>query len=124
MDLLSRVIGHITDIVHRRGGTLLEFIGETTVVQKGKQKNQFYYVAACDGSTIEDMPFAIIGTHYHWRTYPVSGIDYFTIELYDNNSKEDVYFVYLSYLLHFYAKKSSLSSPDFDATKKNHDADP
>lgn len=79
----------------------------------GELQNQFYYVAACDGSDSEDLPYHILGTHYYWGTRDVSGIDYLTIELF---GPSNTFFVYFSSAIAAYARQSDSTYADYDAT--------
>eukprot|EP01083_Nonionella_stella_P282652 961806_1 len=62
--------------------------------QPATGKSQFYYVARCNGATVDDMPFTIIGKHKQWSGSGVTGLQYVTMELYDDDGSE--YIVFLS----------------------------
>eukprot|EP01083_Nonionella_stella_P263575 895219_1 len=79
-------------------GNKHDFQGQPTVNFSGVFKEQYYYMYPCAGSSFTDMPFAISGRHYHWNGLPVTGLDYITIELYDDNG--DVHFLWFSSSLH------------------------
>jgi len=61
------------------------------------------------------MPYSIIATHFPFRGKSVAtGIDYITIELFDENDKK--YYVYLSSSIHAFAKDSIGVSSNYDHT--------
>eukprot|EP01083_Nonionella_stella_P099912 281190_1 len=62
--------------------------------QPNTGKDQFYYVHRCQGTQIWNLPFNILGRHYRWSASSVSGLDYITIELFDDTG--DVYYLWLS----------------------------
>eukprot|EP01083_Nonionella_stella_P087953 244886_1 len=66
-----------------------DFMGQPATGQ-----SQYYYVARCNGATVDDMPFTIIGKHKQWSGSGVTGLQYVTMELYDDDGSE--YIVFLS----------------------------
>ena len=65
-----------------------------------------------------DLPFTVLGTHYHFGDRIVSGLDYLTLELYDSRrSSTPDYYLYLSSSITAYADADADDvSTDYDDT--------
>eukprot|EP01084_Bolivina_argentea_P139534 245457_1 len=50
-------------------------------------QSQYYYVARCNGESVDDMPFTIIGQHTQLNS-AVTGLEYVTLQLYDSDGTE------------------------------------
>eukprot|EP01083_Nonionella_stella_P151549 484387_1 len=81
-------------------------------------KEQFYYIHTCSGADETQMPFNLLGRHFKWRDHAMSGLDYFTIELFDHDGDE--YFVFLSSAIHSYALNAPGISTLFDNNNPSH----
>eukprot|EP01083_Nonionella_stella_P256887 879898_1 len=65
-----------------------DFMGQPT-----KGNSQVYYVARCNGVSVDAMPFTIIGHHtYIGLSDIMTGLDYLTFELYDDDGTEYLLF--------------------------------
>eukprot|EP01084_Bolivina_argentea_P055962 102480_1 len=65
----------------------------------GFNATQYYYIHPCRTITgihitRDEMPFSMLGYHYQMRETSVTGLDYITLELYDNTG--ELYYVWLS----------------------------
>ena len=59
-------------------GNKHDFQGTPTVpsgAQNGETRNSFFYIHPCNGTNDADMPIKVLGTHYHWGTRSVSGLN-------------------------------------------------
>ena len=93
-------------------GDIHDYQGQPDLYVDGVLKNQYYYLAPCHDSSTDDMPFAILGTHYKVGTSSVSGLEYIVIELYDSDGTE--YLVFLSADLHSYIATTDAISTLYD----------
>eukprot|EP01083_Nonionella_stella_P098473 276947_1 len=53
--------------------------------QPANGKYQFYYIYPCAQRSTNELPFTVLGKHYQWGSKSVSGLDYITMQLYDDN---------------------------------------
>eukprot|EP01083_Nonionella_stella_P048819 130317_1 len=80
-------------------GNRHDFQGQPARNFSGTFKEQYYYLHPCAGSSLtDDMPITIMGRHYHWGDRSVTGLDYITLELYDDNG--DQYLAWFSSSIH------------------------
>ena len=93
-------------------GDTHDYQGQPDLYVDGVLKNQYYYLAPCYDSSTDDMPFAILGTHYKVGTSSVSGLEYIVIELYDSDGTE--YLVFFSADLHSYIATTDAISTLYD----------
>eukprot|EP00486_Rosalina_sp_Unknown_P008394 CAMPEP_0201577644 /NCGR_PEP_ID=MMETSP0190_2-20130828/24129_1 /ASSEMBLY_ACC=CAM_ASM_000263 /TAXON_ID=37353 /ORGANISM="Rosalina sp." /LENGTH=698 /DNA_ID=CAMNT_0048009901 /DNA_START=144 /DNA_END=2236 /DNA_ORIENTATION=+ len=82
----------------------------------GPLRNQFYYIHPCFGESDAAMPLKVAGTHYHWGTRSVSGIDHLSVTLTESSTEK--YYVYLSSSVAAYADASNTPS-DYDIALQN-----
>eukprot|EP01083_Nonionella_stella_P107624 311920_1 len=75
-------------------------------------KNQFYYIYPCAHSSVNHLPFTVLGKHYQWGSKSVSGLDYITMQLYDDNG--DIYYLWLSSSIHSYLNATAAVNTLYD----------
>ena len=79
-------------------------------------KELFYYMYPCWGYDQIDMPIYMLGRHVKYGSQHVSGLDYLTLRLFDN----DEYLLYLAPTIYEYVLKTSAQqSVLYDTTKSN-----
>ena len=93
-------------------GNTHDFMGQPIADFEGVTKSQYYYIHACAGSDTEELPFAMLGTHSGHPSTSVTGFDYMTFILYDNNGDE--YFLFLHPQFQAYVKKAFLVSTVYE----------
>eukprot|EP00486_Rosalina_sp_Unknown_P012026 CAMPEP_0201591552 /NCGR_PEP_ID=MMETSP0190_2-20130828/189698_1 /ASSEMBLY_ACC=CAM_ASM_000263 /TAXON_ID=37353 /ORGANISM="Rosalina sp." /LENGTH=760 /DNA_ID=CAMNT_0048049943 /DNA_START=677 /DNA_END=2956 /DNA_ORIENTATION=+ len=98
-------------------GNRHDFQGTPTYSDAMGLRNQFYYIHPCSGESSADMPIKVAGTHYHWGSRDVSGVDYLSITLTDLNG--DIYQVYLSSGIAGYTGPNSGASSNYDTANGN-----
>lgn len=77
---------------------------------------QYYYLMSCDIVNKNSIPYSILGKHapYSGR---ISGLDYITLELYDNNNNK--YLVFLSASIGYYVLQTDGVSTLYDDNLNN-----
>jgi len=75
---------------------------------------QFYFMTPCDHNDRHHMPFSILGKLFKWRTSGLTGLDYLTLELYD---EMDTWYVWLSSGIRKYVHSGAAVSTLYDENK-------
>jgi len=70
--------------------------------------DEYYYVTPCAGSDHVDLPFDIVGQHLEWGESHVSGLQYLTFVLYDDNG--DTLLLFMNADIQSFTKANSVTS--------------
>ncbi len=86
-------------------------------------KLQYYYIHPCNGYSFNKLPFAMIGSHYSYGGRTVTGLDYITLVLFDNDGEDNIseYYIFIStYFQKYILENENSISTNYDININNN----